>query len=60
VGLGNPSKGMFIMVRKCTGTCYVPFFVVVVPACDPKDLLMERVTMFTMLSIGLIWVGLVE
>jgi hypothetical protein len=34
--------------------------VVVVPACDPKDLFMEHVTMFTTLSIGLIWVGLVE
>jgi hypothetical protein len=34
--------------------------VVVVPASDPKDLFMERVTMFTAQITGLIWVGLVE
>jgi hypothetical protein len=33
---------------------------VVVPASDPKDLFMERITMFTMQSTRLIWVGLVE
>jgi hypothetical protein len=33
---------------------------VVVPAWDPKDQFMERVTMLTSQSIGLIWVGLVE
>jgi hypothetical protein len=26
-------------------TCYVRFWIVVVPASDPKDLFMERVTM---------------
>jgi hypothetical protein len=49
-----------MMVRECMSTCYVLFWVVVVPACDPMDLLIERVTMFTAQSIGLIWVGLVE
>jgi hypothetical protein len=34
--------------------------VVVVPASDPKDLFMKRVTMFTVQITGLIWVGLVE
>jgi hypothetical protein len=34
-----------MMVRECTSTCYVLFFwIVVVPASDPKDLFMERVT----------------
>jgi hypothetical protein len=33
---------------------------VVVPASDPKDLFVEHVTMQTMQSIGLIWVGLVK
>jgi hypothetical protein len=49
-----------MMVRECTSTCYVLFWIVVVSASDPKDLIVERVTMFTMQSIGLIWVGLVE
>jgi hypothetical protein len=49
-----------MMVRECTSTCYVLFWNVVVPASDPKDLFIERVTMFTVQSIGLIWVGLVE
>jgi hypothetical protein len=35
------------MVRECTGTCYVLFWIVVVLASDPKDLFVERVTMFT-------------
>jgi hypothetical protein len=30
------------------------------PASDPKDLFMERVTMFITQSTWLIWVGLVE
>jgi hypothetical protein len=47
-------------VWECTSTCYVLFWIVVVPASDPKDLFMERVTMFTTQSTGLIWVGLVE
>jgi hypothetical protein len=49
-----------MMVREYMGTCYVPFWVMVVLVCDLKDLLMEHVTMFTVQSIGLIWVGLVE
>jgi hypothetical protein len=49
-----------MMVRECTSTCYVLFWIVVVPASDPKDMFMERVTMFTTQSTRLIWVGLVE
>jgi hypothetical protein len=49
-----------MMVRECTSTCYVLFWFVVVPASDPKNLFMKRVTMFTMQIIELIWVGLVE
>jgi hypothetical protein len=49
-----------MVVQECTSTCYVLFWIVVVPASDPKDLLVERVTMFTAQIIGLIWVGLVE
>jgi hypothetical protein len=49
-----------MMVRECMSTCYVLFWIVVVPTSDPKDLFMERVTMFTVQSTGLIWVGLVE
>jgi hypothetical protein len=49
-----------MMVRECTSTCYVLFWIVLVLASDPKDLFMEHVTMFTVQSIGLIWVGLVE
>jgi hypothetical protein len=49
-----------MMVRDCMSTCYILFWIVVVPASDPKDLFMERVTMFTAQSTGLIWVGLVE
>jgi hypothetical protein len=49
-----------MMVRQYTSTCYVLFWIVVVPASDPKDLFMEHVIMFTAQSTGLIWVGLVE
>jgi hypothetical protein len=49
-----------MMVRECTSTGCVLFWIMVAPASDPKDLFMERVTMFTMQSTGLIWVGLVE
>jgi hypothetical protein len=49
-----------MMVRECTSTCYVLFWIVVVPASDPKDLFVEHVTMFTMQITELIWVGLVE
>jgi hypothetical protein len=38
--------------------CY--FWIVVVSASDPKDIFVERGTMFTAQSTGLIWVGLVE
>jgi hypothetical protein len=49
-----------MMVRECTSTCYVLFWIVVVSASDPKDLFVERVTMFMAQITGLIWVGLVE
>jgi hypothetical protein len=49
-----------MMVRECTSTGYVLFWIVVVPASDPKDLFVERVTMFTVQITGLIWVGLVK
>jgi hypothetical protein len=39
-----------MIVRECMGTHYVLFWIVVVPASDPKDLIMERVTMFTVQS----------
>jgi hypothetical protein len=34
-----------MIVRECTSTCYVLFWIVVEPASDPKDLFVERVTM---------------
>jgi hypothetical protein len=34
-----------MMVRECTSTCYELFWIVAVPASDPKDLFVERVTM---------------
>jgi hypothetical protein len=49
-----------MMVRECTSTSYVLFWIMVVPASDPKDLFVERVTMFTAQITWLIWVGLVE
>jgi hypothetical protein len=33
-----------MMVQECTSTGYVPFWIVVVPASNPKDLFMECVT----------------
>jgi hypothetical protein len=36
-----------MMVQEYTSTCYILFWIVVVPASDPKDLFVERVTMFT-------------
>jgi hypothetical protein len=33
-----------MMVWECTSTSYVLFWIVVVPASDPMDLFMERVT----------------
>jgi hypothetical protein len=49
-----------MMVRKCTSTGYVLFWIVVVSASDRKDLFVEHVTMFTAQITGLIWVGLVK
>jgi hypothetical protein len=49
-----------MMVRECAGTSDILFWIVVMPASDPKDLFVECVTMFTTESIGVIWVGLVE
>jgi hypothetical protein len=37
-----------MMVRECMSTCCVLFSIVIVSASDPKDLFVERVTMFTM------------
>jgi hypothetical protein len=34
-----------MMVQKCMNTCYVMFWIVVLPASDPKDLFVEHVTM---------------
>jgi hypothetical protein len=34
-----------MMMRECTSTCYVLFWIVAVPTSDPKNLFMERVTM---------------
>jgi hypothetical protein len=48
------------MVRLCTSTGYVLFCIVFVSASDPKDLFVERVTMCTVQSTRLIWVGLVK
>jgi hypothetical protein len=36
-----------MMGREWMSTCYLPFWIAVVPARDPKDLFMESVTMFT-------------
>jgi hypothetical protein len=49
-----------MMVRECTSTCYVLIWIVVVPSSDPKNLFMECVTMLTVQSTWLIWLGLVE
>jgi hypothetical protein len=35
-----------MVVQECTSTCYVLFWIVVVPASDHKDLFMKCVTMF--------------
>jgi hypothetical protein len=34
-----------MIVQKCTSTCYVLFWIVVVHASDPKNLFVEHVTM---------------
>jgi hypothetical protein len=41
-----------MMVQECTSTRYVLFWIVVVPASDPKDLFVECVTMLTAQSQG--------
>jgi hypothetical protein len=43
--LGILAGGCLMMVQEYTSTYYVLFWIVVVPASDPKDLFMERVTM---------------
>jgi hypothetical protein len=45
VSLGILAGGCLMMVWKCMSTCYVMFWIMVVPASDPKDLFVERVTM---------------
>jgi hypothetical protein len=62
VSLGDPSRRMFddgAVMHKYL-LCIVLYCIVLVPARDPKDLFMDRITMFSMQSIGLIWVGLVK
>jgi hypothetical protein len=49
-----------MMVQECMCTYYVLFWIVVVSASDPKDLFMERLTIFIAQGAGLIWVDLVE
>jgi hypothetical protein len=49
-----------MMVRECTSTGYVLFWIMVVPASDHKDLFVERVTMFTVQITGLTWADLVK
>jgi hypothetical protein len=49
-----------MMVRECTSTCYVLFWIVLVSASDSKDLFVKHVTMFTVQRTYLLWVGLVE
>jgi hypothetical protein len=34
-----------MMMQECMSTCYVLFWIGVVPASDPKELFMEHVTM---------------
>jgi hypothetical protein len=41
-----------MMVWECTSTHYVLFWIVVVPASNPKDLFVEHVTMFAAQSDG--------
>jgi hypothetical protein len=49
-----------MMVQEYKSTDYVLFWIMVVPASDPRDLFVECVTMGTAQSTGLIWVGLVK
>jgi hypothetical protein len=34
-----------MIVRECMSTCYVLFWIVIVPASDPKDVFVERVSL---------------
>jgi hypothetical protein len=34
-----------MIVRECMSTCYVLFWIVIVPASDPKDMFVERVSL---------------
>jgi hypothetical protein len=54
VSLGDHSRRMLMMVRECMSTCYVLFWIIVVPTSDPKDLFVECVTMFITQITGLI------
>jgi hypothetical protein len=49
-----------MMLQECTNTGYVLFWIVVVPGSNPKDLFVERVTMFTAQITGPMWVGLIK
>jgi hypothetical protein len=49
-----------MMVRECTSTCSVLFWIVVVSASGHKDLFVEHVTMYIAQSTRLIWLGFVE
>jgi hypothetical protein len=60
VSLGDPSRRMFDDGVGVHEYLLCLFWIVVVLANDPKDLFLERVTMFTAQSTGLIWVVLVE
>jgi hypothetical protein len=60
VSLGDPSRMMFDDGERMHEYLLCTFFwIVVVPGSDPKDLFVERVTMWTAQSTGLIRVGLV-
>jgi hypothetical protein len=54
VSLGDTSRRMFDDGAEMHEYLYVLFCNVVVPTSDPKDLFVERVTMFIVQSSGLI------
>jgi hypothetical protein len=49
-----------MMVWECISTCYILFWIVVVPASATKDRFVEYVTMFTTQRTWLICISLVE
>jgi hypothetical protein len=49
-----------MMVQECVSSCFLLFWIVVVPVSDSKDQFGECITMFTVQSTRVIWVGLVE